>query len=192
MAAAAYLGGRGQGADGGWFVPGAGDGWAPPWGRRGGGGAAAAAAAAAGERETLAVVMARRAPPPSAIRRDAVRVAEAAAGEVLLRVHPTREAERRRQDVIAYLTRLIGSSLGCEVRARVAPRPASPPLRLAFRFLSCHAVRRRRRRLLLPFRERKFLVPATPVPLTRIARRVHCTPSLSFRLGHGSWQASCS
>uniref|UniRef100_A0A804MU33 PAP/OAS1 substrate-binding-related domain-containing protein n=2 Tax=Zea mays TaxID=4577 RepID=A0A804MU33_MAIZE len=61
--------------------------------------------------------MARRAPPPSAIRRDAVRVAEAAAGEVLLRVHPTREAERRRQDVIAYLTRLIGSSLGCEVFA---------------------------------------------------------------------------
>lgn len=122
------MGGRGQGADGGWFVPGAGDGWAPPWGRRGGGGAAAAAAAAAGERETLAVVMARRAPPPSAIRRDAVRVAEAAAGEVLLRVHPTREAERRRQDVIAYLRRLIGSCLGCEVRCvRACVRPRSDP-----------------------------------------------------------------
>jgi len=51
-----------------------------------------------------------------------VRAAEAAAGEVVLRVHPTQEAERRRQDVISYLRRLIGSSLGCEVRAY-------PPLR---------------------------------------------------------------
>ncbi|KAF8656566.1 hypothetical protein HU200_060627 [Digitaria exilis] len=61
--------------------------------------------------------MTRRAPPPSAIRRDAVRVAEAAAGEVVLRVHPTVEAERRRQDVIGYLERLIGSTVGCEVFA---------------------------------------------------------------------------
>ncbi|OEL21751.1 hypothetical protein BAE44_0017230 [Dichanthelium oligosanthes] len=43
--------------------------------------------------------------------------AEAAAGEVVLRVHPTEEAERRRQDVIDYLKRLIGSSVGCEVFA---------------------------------------------------------------------------
>ncbi|KAJ1292429.1 hypothetical protein BS78_02G390700 [Paspalum vaginatum] len=97
----AYYGGRGA-----WFVPGA-DGWGGlPWGR-----------GAGGDRETLAAVMARRAPPPSAIRRAAMRAAEAAAGEVVLHVHPTREAERRRQDVIAYLTRLIGSSLGCEVFA---------------------------------------------------------------------------
>uniref|UniRef100_A0A804QHB9 PAP/OAS1 substrate-binding-related domain-containing protein n=3 Tax=Zea mays TaxID=4577 RepID=A0A804QHB9_MAIZE len=61
--------------------------------------------------------MARRAPAAAAIRRDALRAAEAAAGEVVLRVHPTREAERRRQDVIAYLRRLIGSCLGCEVFA---------------------------------------------------------------------------
>lgn len=124
----AYFGGRGQGADGGWFVPGA-DGWALPWGR-GAGAAAAGASGSGGEtRETLAAVMARRAPPPSAIRRDAARAAEAAAGEVVLRVHPTQEAERRRQDVIGYLRRLIGSSLGCEVRAlRLPPASSSIPL----------------------------------------------------------------
>jgi len=118
----AYFGGRGQGADGGWFVPGA-DGWALPWGR----GASPGASGSGGERETLAAVMARRAPPPSAIRRDVVRAAEAAAGEVVLRVHPTQEAERRRQDVISYLRRLIGSALGCEVRA-CAPAPIPLPL----------------------------------------------------------------
>jgi len=137
----AYFGGRGQGADGGWFVPGA-DGWALPWGR----GAAAAAASSpgasgsGGERETLAAVMARRAPSPSAIRRDAVRAAEAAAGEVVLRVHPTQEAERRRQDVISYLRRLIGSSLGCEVRASYPsdPSPSLPTYpREPFIFLAC-------------------------------------------------------
>nr|CAB3458983.1 unnamed protein product [Digitaria exilis] len=98
-AAAAYYGGRGRGGPR-WFVPGADRGL--PWG------------SAAGSSETLAAAMARRAPPPSAIRRDAVRVAEAAAGEVVLRVHPTVEAERRRQDVIGYLKRLIGSTVGCE------------------------------------------------------------------------------
>ncbi|WVZ67076.1 hypothetical protein U9M48_016214 [Paspalum notatum var. saurae] len=112
----AYYGGRGRGrgrgGGGGWFVPGA-DGWGLPWGR----GAGAAGPSAGGDRETLAAVMARRAPPPSAIRRATMRAAEAAAGEVVLLVHPTREAERRRQDVIAYLTRLIGSSVGCEVFA---------------------------------------------------------------------------
>ncbi|XP_025802325.1 uncharacterized protein LOC112881714 [Panicum hallii] len=46
-----------------------------------------------------------------------MRAAEAAAGEVVLRVHPTQEAERRRQDVIGYLKRLVGSSVGCEVFA---------------------------------------------------------------------------
>nr|CAB3455329.1 unnamed protein product [Digitaria exilis] len=100
--AAAYYGGRGRGGPR-WFVPGADRGL--PWGRGG------------GSSETLAAAMTRRAPPPSAIRRDAVRVAEAAAGEVVLRVHPTVEAERRRQDVIGYLERLIGSTVGCEVRA---------------------------------------------------------------------------
>jgi hypothetical protein len=161
-------------------VPGAGDGWAPPWGRRGGGGAAAAAAAAAGERETLAVVMARRAPPPSAIRRDAVRVAEAAAGEVLLRVHPTREAERRRQDVIAYLTRLIGSSLGCEVRARVAPaRFASAPFSFPFPvLLPCRAAAAP---LAAPIPRTEVSRARNPCP-TRIARRVlHAVAFVSSR-----------
>ncbi|CAN6206478.1 unnamed protein product [Urochloa humidicola] len=107
----AYYGGRGRGG-GRWFVPGADGGWGLPRG-----GAGSSRTTGGGERETLAAVMARRAPPPPAIRRDAMRAAEAAAAEVVLRVHPTQEAERRRQDVIGYLTRLIGSSVGCEVFA---------------------------------------------------------------------------
>ena len=111
---------------GGWFVPGADGGRGFPWGRGGGGGATGVVGSSGngGERETLAAVMARRAPPPSMIRRDAMRAAEAAAGEVLLRVHPTQEAERRRQDVIGYLKRLIGSSVGCEVMR--VDRPSLP------------------------------------------------------------------
>ncbi|CAN6176660.1 unnamed protein product [Urochloa humidicola] len=109
----AYYGGRGRGG-GRWFVPGADGGRGLPWG----GAAGSSSRTGAGERqETLAAVMTRRAPPPSAIRRDAMRAAEAAAAEVVLRVHPTQEAERRRQDVIGYLKRLIGSSFGCEVFA---------------------------------------------------------------------------
>ena len=100
------------GAGGGWFVPGADGGRGFPWGT-----VVVGSSGNGGERETLAAVMARRAPPPSMIRRDAMRAAEAAAGEVVLRVHPTQEAERRRQDVIDYLKRKIGSSVGCEVRA---------------------------------------------------------------------------
>jgi hypothetical protein len=119
--AAAY--GRGGGGGGGrWFVPGADGGGRPgllPWGR--GGGGSSRSTAAGGERETRAAVMARRAPAPSAIRRGATLAAEAAAREVVLRVHPTEEAERRRQDVIGYLKRLIGSSVGCEVRSRPLP-----------------------------------------------------------------------
>ncbi|RLN34651.1 uncharacterized protein C2845_PM03G16320 [Panicum miliaceum] len=119
----AYYGGGGGGGrgNGGWFVPGADGGWGFPWGRGGGGATGVLGSSGngggGGERETLAAVMARRAPPPSMIRQDAMRAAEAAAGEVLLRVHPTQEAERRRQDVIGYLKRLIGSSVGCEVFA---------------------------------------------------------------------------
>ncbi|TVT99677.1 hypothetical protein EJB05_54938, partial [Eragrostis curvula] len=104
----AYLGGRGRGA---WFtVPGAADhrrgGATFPWGRGGGG---------AGE--TLAQVMASRAPEPWTIRRDAVCAAEEAARGVVLRVHPTQEAERHRQDVLGYLKSLLGSTFGFEVIA---------------------------------------------------------------------------
>ena len=42
-----------------------------------------------------------------------MRAAVAADRVVQLRVHPTQEAKPRRQDVIGYLMRLIGSSLGC-------------------------------------------------------------------------------
>ncbi|CAL5071152.1 unnamed protein product [Urochloa decumbens] len=111
----AYYGGRGRGG-GRWFVPGADGGRGLPWGG-GVGSSRSTGTGGGGERETLAAVMARRAPPPAAIRRDAMRAAEAAAAEVVLRVHPTQEAERRRQEVIGYLTRLIGSSFGCEVFA---------------------------------------------------------------------------
>ncbi|RLM86460.1 uncharacterized protein C2845_PM04G34020 [Panicum miliaceum] len=117
----AYYGGGGGRGNGGWFVPGADGGRGFPWGRGGGGATGVVGSSGhgggGGERETLAAVMARRAPPPSMIRRDAMRAAEAAAGEVVLRVHPTQEAERRRQDVIGYLKRLVGSSVGCEVFA---------------------------------------------------------------------------
>jgi hypothetical protein len=43
---------------------------------------------------------------------SAERAAKPVDGEVVRRVHPTQEAERRHQDVIGYLRRL----LGCEVR----------------------------------------------------------------------------
>uniref|UniRef100_A0ACD5YAS4 Uncharacterized protein n=1 Tax=Avena sativa TaxID=4498 RepID=A0ACD5YAS4_AVESA len=46
---------------------------------------------------------------------EAMRAAEAAAGEVLLRLHPTEAAERRRHEIIAYVKRLIGTTFGCEV-----------------------------------------------------------------------------
>ncbi|KAM3392162.1 hypothetical protein ACQJBY_013354 [Aegilops geniculata] len=47
-------------------------------------------------------------PPP-------LRAAEAAAREVVLRLHPTEEAERRRHKVIDYAKNLIGTTFGCEV-----------------------------------------------------------------------------
>uniref|UniRef100_A0ACD5WM67 Uncharacterized protein n=1 Tax=Avena sativa TaxID=4498 RepID=A0ACD5WM67_AVESA len=46
-----------------------------------------------------------------------MRAAEAAAGEVLVRLHPTEAAERRRQEIICYVKRLIGTTFGCEVFA---------------------------------------------------------------------------
>ncbi|GJN10674.1 hypothetical protein PR202_ga28789 [Eleusine coracana subsp. coracana] len=105
----AFHGGRGRGT---WFEQQQQAGAAAagmsafPWGRGAGAGGT-----------TLAQVMASRAPEPSMIRRDAVRAAEAAAREVALRVHPTQEAERRRQDVVGYLKRLLGSTFGFEVFA---------------------------------------------------------------------------
>jgi hypothetical protein len=90
-----YHGGRGRGQ---WFAVPGGVAWS----------------GGAGDRSTLAQATASRAPEPWMIRWDA---AEAAAREVLLRVHPTQEAERRRQDVVGYLKRLIGSAFGFEVRA---------------------------------------------------------------------------
>ncbi|KAL6896619.1 hypothetical protein ACP4OV_007191 [Aristida adscensionis] len=88
-------------------------------GRGGGGFGGGSAAGGSGSRsgaprKTLAALMASRAPRPSMIRRDAMRAGEAAAREVVLRIHPTDEAERRRQDVIDFLKQLIGSSLGYE------------------------------------------------------------------------------
>uniref|UniRef100_A0A0E0LPT6 PAP/OAS1 substrate-binding-related domain-containing protein n=1 Tax=Oryza punctata TaxID=4537 RepID=A0A0E0LPT6_ORYPU len=68
-------------------------------------------------RMTLAAVMATTAPRPALMRREAMRAAEAAADEVVLRVQPTEEAERTRQGIIGYLKLLFGRALGCEVFA---------------------------------------------------------------------------
>lgn len=76
---------------------------------------------------TLAAVMATRAPRPAFIRREAIRAAEAAADEVVLRVQPTEEAERTRQGIIGYLKLLFGTALGCEVRSPpISSRAFSP------------------------------------------------------------------
>lgn len=78
-------------------------------------------------RMTLAAVMATRAPRPAFIRREAIRAAEAAADEVVLRVQPTEEAERTRQGIIGYLKLLFGTALGCEVRSPpISSRAFSP------------------------------------------------------------------
>ncbi|TVT96772.1 hypothetical protein EJB05_58013, partial [Eragrostis curvula] len=138
----AYFGGRGRGT---WFAaPGADQqrrgGATFPWGRGAGAGEMPSSS-------TLAQVMASRAPEPWTIRRDAVGAAEAAAREVALRVHPTQEAERRRQDVLGYLKRLFGCTFGFEVRALFHPLPVSlliPFLRV--RLLGCRPVRRSSRR----------------------------------------------
>jgi hypothetical protein len=56
--------------------------------------------------------------PPPMILPEAMRAAEAAAHEVVLRLHPTEPAERRRHEIIGYAKRLIGTTFGCEVRPR--------------------------------------------------------------------------
>uniref|UniRef100_A0A0E0MLD5 PAP/OAS1 substrate-binding-related domain-containing protein n=1 Tax=Oryza punctata TaxID=4537 RepID=A0A0E0MLD5_ORYPU len=89
-----------------------GSGWRSPPSGSGGGGVGGGR-----RRKTLAAVMATRTPRAASIRPEATRAAEAAAREVLLRVAPTEEAERRRQDVVGYLRRLFGTALGCEVIA---------------------------------------------------------------------------
>ncbi|KAG8079314.1 hypothetical protein GUJ93_ZPchr0007g3542 [Zizania palustris] len=69
----------------------------------------------AGRRSLLPAMMATRIPRSAAIPVEAMRAAEEAAREVVLRLQPTEEAERTRQDIVGYLKRLFGSSLGCEV-----------------------------------------------------------------------------
>ncbi|GJN07939.1 hypothetical protein PR202_ga25815 [Eleusine coracana subsp. coracana] len=73
---------------------------------------------AAGGRGVLATAAGREAPGPAAW---AVAAAEEAAAEVVRRVRPTVASERRRAEVVDYARRLIGSALGCEVRALVSP-----------------------------------------------------------------------
>ncbi|GJN31401.1 hypothetical protein PR202_gb19796 [Eleusine coracana subsp. coracana] len=69
---------------------------------------------AAGGRAVLATAARREAP-------GAVAAAEEAAAEVVRRVRPTDASERRRAEVVDYARRLIGSALGCEVRALLSP-----------------------------------------------------------------------
>lgn len=120
---ASFYGGRGRAT---WFPS------SPdqlfPWGRGAGG-----SGSGSGERSsssTLVQVMASRAPEPWVIRRDSLRAAEAAAREVALRVHPTQEAERRRQDVVSYLKRLLGSTFGFEVSLSLSLFSLSPATRV--------------------------------------------------------------
>lgn len=80
----------------------------------------------------LPAVMARDVPGPAAIPTAAMASAEVAAAEVVRRVQPTEASERRRAEVVDYARRIVGTALGCEVRAlsplRFAKRsPAAPP-----------------------------------------------------------------
>lgn len=58
-------------------------------------------------------------PAPEAVPAGGVAAAAAAADEVVRRVRPTEASERRRAEVVDYARRLVGSALGCEVRACV-------------------------------------------------------------------------
>ncbi|KAG8099096.1 hypothetical protein GUJ93_ZPchr0013g35023 [Zizania palustris] len=102
-----------------YFGGGGGGGWRTSSGRGGGGGGGSyTGGARRGDRRsssTLMEMMATRMPPAATVPAESMRAAEEAAHEVVLRLHPTEEAERTRQDIIGYLQRLFGSSLGCEV-----------------------------------------------------------------------------
>lgn len=65
----------------------------------------------------LPAVMARDVPGPAAIPAAAMASAEVAAAEVVRRVQPTDASERRRAEVVDYARRIVGTALGCEVRA---------------------------------------------------------------------------
>jgi len=67
---------------------------------------------AAGGRGPLAPALA-----PEAVPAAGTAAAGAAADEVVRRVRPTEASERRRAEVVDYARRLVGSALGCEVRA---------------------------------------------------------------------------
>jgi len=104
--------------------------------------------------------------------------AEPVAGEVVLRIHTTQEAERRCQDVIRYLRRLLGSSLGCEVRplplarfgsAPITPLPLAHPRFIATPPLPVRATPRRPPHQLDSPR-RRSLHPSSSPPLTVVPR----------------------
>jgi hypothetical protein len=78
--------------------------------------------------------------PPRTILPEAMRAAEAAAEEVLVRVHPTEAAERRRQEIIDYAQRLIGSTFGCEVRRPLPTRNPRPFVPLCVCLTCCFVV----------------------------------------------------
>ncbi|KAM0851864.1 hypothetical protein ACQ4PT_052146 [Festuca glaucescens] len=122
-----YAGGLGNGVYGygggdGMYLP-YGRGAAPSYGMGGGVGRPLAAAMPStsygqgrswgAEEEHLRGVGA----PPPMILPEAMRAAEAAAHEVVLRLHPTEPAERRRHEIIDYAKRLVGTTFGCEVHA---------------------------------------------------------------------------
>jgi hypothetical protein len=118
-----YAGGHGNGVYGygggdGMYLP-YGRGAAPSYGMGGRPLAAAMPSTSYGlGRGWVADEHLRGAPPPPMILPEAMRAAEAAAHEVVLRLHPTEPAERRRHEIIGYAKRLIGTTFGCEVRPR--------------------------------------------------------------------------
>ncbi|KAL5199140.1 hypothetical protein ABZP36_002652 [Zizania latifolia] len=106
----AYFGGGGGGGGSG-----RGSGWSGGGGGRWRSRSAWGGSSRGGRRSLLPAMMATRIPRLAAIPAEAMRAAEEAAREVVLRLQPTEEAERTRQDIVGYLKRLFGSSLGCEV-----------------------------------------------------------------------------
>ena len=91
----------------------------------------------------LPAVMARGVPAHAAIPAGAVACAEVAAAEVVRRVQPTEASERRRADVIDYARRIVGTSLGCEVRSLLRPPLSLPSARARGRAASISAKRSR-------------------------------------------------
>ncbi|KAJ3699596.1 hypothetical protein LUZ61_003301 [Rhynchospora tenuis] len=70
-----------------------------------------------GARSPFAVAVAQTLPHPCSIRPEALFLAESQACQIVRQVQPTEASEKKRREVIAYVQKLIGASLGSEVVA---------------------------------------------------------------------------